>query len=92
MNINFYATLRPITGGKLVELDLPIGVTVRQMLETVFGRYPLLREKLMAADGALLPHVHVFINGRDVEYLPDDLETVIQQTDKLDIFPAVGGG
>lgn len=92
MDIHFYATLRPITGGKTVTLDLPEGTTVRQMLEGVFASYPLLRIKLMTADNTLLPHVHVFVNGRDVGYLPDDLETVIQADDKLDIFPAVGGG
>jgi molybdopterin synthase sulfur carrier subunit len=37
-------------------------------------------------------YVHVFVNGRDVPYLEKTLETRISQSDKLDIFPAVGGG
>lgn len=92
MIINFYATLRLITGKKTVELDLPEDVTVRQMLDKVFEAYPPLRKELMTAENELHGHVHVFVNGRDVPYLVDLLETRISTADKLDIFPAVGGG
>jgi len=92
MKINFYATLRLITGKKTVILDLADGVTVREMLEDVFKLYPPLRKELLTSENELLGHVHVFVNGRDVPYLAEVLETRISQTDKLDIFPAVGGG
>jgi molybdopterin synthase sulfur carrier subunit len=92
MNVNFYATLREITGKKTVTLDLADGVTVREMLDEVFEQFPPLREKLMTPENALHGHVHIFVNGRDVPYLADVLETRISHTDKLDIFPAVGGG
>ena len=92
MDIHFYATLRLITGKKTVTLDLPQEVSVRDMLEKVFELYPPLRKELMSADNQLLGHVHVFINGRDVHYLTNLLETQITSADKLDIFPAVGGG
>jgi len=92
MNINFYATLRLITGKKTVVLDLPDGITVREMLESAFEQYPPLRKELMTATNDLHGHVHVFVNGRDVPYLVDVLETKISASDKLDIFPAVGGG
>jgi sulfur-carrier protein len=91
MDINFYATLRLITGKKTVPLDLPDGVTVREMLESCFELYPALRKELMCGE-ELHGHVHVFVNGRDVPYLEKTLETQISATDKLDIFPAVGGG
>ena len=92
MNINFYATLRQITGKKTVVLDLSDGITVREMLEKAFEEYPPLRKELMTAQNELHGHVHVFVNGRDVPYLVDVLETRISSNDKLDIFPAVGGG
>lgn len=92
MNINFYATLRQITGKKTVTLELVDGITVREMLEKVFEQYPPLRQSLMTPENELLGHVHVFVNGRDVPYLADVLETRISHADKLDIFPAVGGG
>lgn len=92
MDIHFYATLRLITGKKTVSLDLPEEIKVRDMLEKVFEVYPPLRKELMGADNELLGHVHVFVNGRDVHYLASVLETRVSSTDKLDIFPAVGGG
>jgi molybdopterin synthase sulfur carrier subunit len=93
MNINFYATLRLITGKKTVSLDhLPDGVTVRQILEECFKLYPPLRAELMTAENELYGHVHFFVNGRDVPYLDDVLETRVSRTDKMDVFPAVGGG
>jgi sulfur-carrier protein len=92
MNVNFYATLREITGKKTVTLDLADGVTVREMLDEVFAQFPPLQKKLMTPENALHSYVHVFVNGRDVPYLTDVLETRISRTDKLDIFPAVGGG
>jgi molybdopterin synthase sulfur carrier subunit len=92
MDINFYATLRLITGKRTVTLDLPDDVTVREMLEEVFRRYPTLRQELMTAENNLRGHVHVFVNGRDVPYLAGVLDTRISGTDKLDIFPAVAGG
>ena len=33
-----------------------------------------------------------FINGRDVQFLDDDLETRIMPGDVVNVFPAVGGG
>jgi molybdopterin synthase sulfur carrier subunit len=93
MNVNFYATLRLITGRKTLCLDhLPDGVTVRDVLEECFKLYPPLRAELMKNEHEMLGHVHFFVNGRDVPYLPDVLETKVSRADKLDVFPAVGGG
>jgi MoaD family protein len=92
MDINFYATLRLITGKKTLTLDLPDGVTVREVLEACFDLFPALRAELMTADDYLHGHVHFFVNGRDVPHQTQVLDTRITHTDKLDIFPAVGGG
>jgi molybdopterin synthase sulfur carrier subunit len=92
MQINFYATLRQITGRKTVELPLPQGTTVRALLAAVIERYPAMRTQLLREDGELHGHVHVFINGRDTPFLEQTLETVLSADDNVDIFPAVGGG
>ena len=92
MRVNFYATLRQTAGGKTVELPLSEGATVRQLLDAVLEKYPAMRGDLFDAGGRLYPHVHVFINGRDAPYLDDGLDTVLAETDAVDLFPAVGGG
>ena len=92
MQINFYATLRPIVGGRTVTFDLNDEVTVQELVDAVVTRFPLLRAQLLDENGKLYSHVHVFINGRDSPYLPNGVETVIAPGDTVDIFPAVAGG
>ncbi len=92
MQVNFYATLRPIVGGRTVEFYVGEHVTVKQLVDVIVERFPRLRKELLNEDGNLYPHVHVFINGRDAPYLPNGVETVIKPGDTVDIFPAVAGG
>lgn len=92
MKINFYATLRPIVGGKSIEFPEAVGLTVFQTLEALIARYPGLKEELYRSDGTLYPHIHFFINGRDAEFLEEGLNYVIQPADTINIFPPVGGG
>ncbi len=92
MKVNFFATLRQITGQKTVEFELAPGSSLRTLLDLVLAKFPPLRRELLDEHGNLYQHVHIFINGRDVPYLDDKLETIVQPEDVVNIFPAVGGG
>ncbi|MBL8055070.1 MAG: MoaD/ThiS family protein [Anaerolineales bacterium] len=92
MKINFYATLRPIVGGKTVEVPEAAGRTVLQLIEALVERFPALRRELYKSETELWPHVHFFVNGRDARYLADGLDYVIKPEDTINIFPPVGGG
>ncbi|MFQ5615188.1 MAG: ubiquitin-like small modifier protein 1 [Anaerolineales bacterium] len=92
MRVNFYATLRPIAGQKTIAFDLGTGATVRELVEAVVTRFPKMRRELLDERGELYGHVHVFVNGRDAPYLENAVDTPIKLGDKIDIFPAVGGG
>jgi len=92
MQIDFYATLRDVTGQKSVEIDLPENATARQLVDKIVSLYPMMRGKLLDENGNLWGHVHVFINGRDAPFLEDALQTVLHPADTISIFPAVGGG
>ncbi|ABU57953.1 ubiquitin-like small modifier protein 1 [Roseiflexus castenholzii] len=92
MQVNFYATLRPIVGSRTVHFDVGENLTVQQLIDAVVTRFPKLRQELLNDEGNLYPHVHVFVNGRDAPYLPNGVETLIQAGDTIDIFPAVAGG
>jgi len=92
VRVSFYATLRQIVGTKHLELALPEGATVAELLEAVLRGYPDLGPFLFGDDGQLSRHVHVFVNGRGAVYLPRRLETPLAASDVVDIFPAVAGG
>jgi len=92
MRVDFYATLRQIVGTKTVDFPLPDGSTIGHLLEEVFIRYPAMRSELLDDEGQLHGHVHVLVNGRDVPYLENTLNSVVHIDDTISIFPAVGGG
>ena len=92
MEVNFYATLRDIAGGKTVEIPIDHGVTVREVLDAIVTRFPAMKKELFREDGRMYGHVHFFVNGRDVQFTEDDYETRIMPEDVINVFPAVGGG
>ena len=92
MKINFYATLRDFVGAKMVEFPLEHGVTAREVIDTIIARYPAMKKELLQNDGRLYGHVHFFVNGRDVQFLEEGMNTQIKSEDVITIFPAVGGG
>ena len=92
MQVNFFATLRPIVGGKTVEVEFAEGKTLRQVLGELVARFPSLQAQLFDGRGELHRHVHVFVNGRDSVFLADKLDTALKPQDTVNIFPAVGGG
>jgi len=92
MKVNFYATLREITGGKVVEIPVDHGATVKELLDAIIDKFPALKKELLQEDGRLYGHVHLAVNGRDVQFLADDLDTKIMPEDEISVFPAVGGG
>lgn len=92
MDINFYATLRPIIGQKTINVEMPSGSTARQLIDLIVTDYPPLREELLDENNNFHNHMKMFINGREVVYLEDQFNYVMRPTDKVDIFPPVGGG
>ena len=92
MEVHFFATLRQITGQKTVEFELVEGSTTRDLVDVIIDRFPPIRRELLNEKGELWPHVHVFVNGRDVPYMQDGLDTVLNKDDLVNIFPPVAGG
>ena len=92
MKVNFYATLRDIAGAKTIEFPLDHGVTAKEVLDVIIAKFPAMEKELLSEEGRLYGHVHFFINGRDVQFTDDDLQTKVYPEDELSVFPAVGGG
>ena len=92
MKVNFFATLRDIAKGKTVEFDVDHGITAQELLDTIIKRFTIMKKELLDKDGKMYGHVHLFINGRDVQFMDDGFQTKITADDVVNIFPAVGGG
>ncbi len=92
MQCNLYATFRLLAGIKTIHLELPEGTTVRQAVSAVIDQRPVLRPHWLDETGEIHAHVHIFINGHDVQNMERGTETPLHQDDVLDFFPPVGGG
>jgi sulfur-carrier protein len=92
MQVNLYATFRLIAGMKTMTLELPAETTVRQAVNAVIAQYPVLQKHWLDETGDLHAHVHIFINGHDIQNMEHGFDTPLQPDDVLDFFPPVGGG
>jgi len=87
LKVNFYASLRKISGTKTVEFLFAPGSTVRQLLQDVITQFPEMYEKLLDQQGELDRHAHIYINGRNCLLLENGLATSLLPSDTVDIFP-----
>ncbi len=92
MKVYFFAMYRQIVGAREVELPVPPGGTVHALIDAIVAQYPGMRPQLLDGDGKLYQHVHIFVNGRDVPFLPAGLDTQVSAEDTVKLFPPVGGG
>ena len=90
MQIRFYATLRPLVGGRSVDLSDPPD-TVKGILERLACEYEGLQDQLFDEDGTVRRFVAIMVDGRDIRHI-DGLESRVKPESELDIFPPVAGG
>jgi MoaD family protein len=81
--------LRDATGGQ-AEVSGE-GATVGEVLESLYGRYEPLRERLTDGEGGLRRFVNVYVGGEDIRFL-DGLDTRVEEGAELNVLPAVAGG
>ncbi len=90
--VRLYATLRPRAGGEgVVDVPWSSGDTIADVIRDLLRRKPALEGHILDDDGQLLPHVMVFLDGRDIRHL-SGLETPVDSEAELFVFPPVAGG
>ena len=92
MQFNLFATFRLLAGVKSLEIDLPQGTTVRQAVHAVVEQQPVLRPHWLDDDGDVHAHVHIFVNGEDVQNMEGKLDSPLPAGAVIDFLPPVGGG
>jgi len=90
VELRFFATFRQVVGQKVVEREFPEGTTIGEVLYELEEEYDDLAGQLIE-DGDLRPHINVLKSGREALHL-DGMDTVLEDGDRLSIFPPVAGG
>ncbi|MEO5857497.1 MAG: ubiquitin-like small modifier protein 1 [Pyrinomonadaceae bacterium] len=82
--------LKDFTGG-VTEVSLERDHSaVGEVLESLWARFPALRDRILNEQGEIRQHVNVFEGGRDVKRA-DGLATKVRDKE-IHIFNAVSGG
>ena len=79
IRVQFYAQLRDLIGIPELELELPQGATVRELLENIYEREPALRV-----------HDKSILIGAGLEFV--DRNYKLNQDEEIAIMPPVQGG
>jgi MoaD family protein len=89
--IKLFATLRDFVGAKEITVPFESGGTARDLIGAIRQVNPALGDKIADTDGQLSGLVHIFVEGRNIEWL-QGLDTVIADTDEVFMIPPVAGG
>ncbi len=92
MTIRFYATLRDLVGGPSLDVEVESGSSAQDLIDLLVSQNPALKTPLLDEQGQLHSYLKMFINGREVVYLEDQFQSILDPADTVDIFPPVGGG
>ncbi len=90
IRLKAFARYRDLLGREM-EVDLPEGSTIIDLLNKLASRSNDLRDQIFDASGKVKDDVNVMVNGRHFESL-EGSETVLAARDEVALFPAVVGG
>ena len=91
MQWKLFADLAEIAGGKEIEVETEPGETVGAALSALVETHPGLEDRIYDEEGELRDHINVLRNGTNV-HAEDGLETELEESDELALFPPVSGG
>jgi len=92
MQVSFFAAMRQIAGGRDFDVSLPAGATVRDLADELARRWPALREHLFTDEGALSRRVALYVDGRNVRWLPEGEATRLSESQSISLIPPAAGG
>jgi molybdopterin synthase sulfur carrier subunit len=91
VTVKGYLSFRPLVGE--LRVPLPEGSTLRALLaelkSSLGGEFA---RQAYDAQGVLLDHVAVLLNGQHDSHLPLGLDTPLKDGDQVSLFPPIAGG
>jgi molybdopterin synthase sulfur carrier subunit len=92
MEWKLFADLAERAGGDTVAIEVEGDATVGDAVDALVDARPALRDRVLAEDGSLRPHVNVLVNGENIRTEGDGLDSAVGPDDELAMFPPVSGG
>jgi len=90
VKVEFYASIRGVFQEKERLVELEHLTTVRDALNLVCNTYEK-RSRIFDQSGEIKPDINILKNGRHTKFL-DGIETLLEDGDRIAIFPPVHGG
>jgi molybdopterin synthase sulfur carrier subunit len=87
-----FANLAETAGTREVEVPAGPGDTFGDAFEQLLETHPALREEVLDEDGELRDHIRVLHNEENPFVGGDGHGTVLEEGDRLALFPPVSGG
>ena len=92
MEWRLFANLAETAGTKRVEVEAAPGDTFGDAFDQLLDRHPELEAEVLDEDGELRDHIRVLRNDTNPFVSDDGFETVLEDGDRLALFPPVSGG
>jgi len=89
--VRLFGSLLELAGEREIDVALPDGATVRDLLNRLGELRPILAQRLLDEDGNIPRSVNVFVNGRDIRDL-GGLDTPVMPDDEVTVLPPAAGG
>lgn len=90
MHWKLFADLRECAGADTVAVES--AETVGEALDALLVDHDALRERVLDADGEVVPDVNVLKNGVNVADVGAGLDEPVSEDDELALLPPVSGG
>jgi len=91
ITFNVAGFLTDFTGGQSqIVVDATAG-TVGEALTVLWEQHVGLRDRVVNEQGALRPHVNIFLNDENVRR-KEMLDTALRENSEITILPSVSGG
>lgn len=90
VEVRLFGEFREAAGKVTVALELPPGASCAQALRELVKNEPQL-EGMLFSQGTLRDHLHVFVNGENVNHR-EGLRTKLSPGDVLTFFTPISGG
>jgi molybdopterin synthase sulfur carrier subunit len=83
--------VRDLAGAKSLAVPFDDGCTARELIQAIDRANPQIAAQLLDEEGGLSNLIHIYVRGRNIEYL-QGLDTVIEAGDDVLLVPPMAGG